>query len=187
MISIKSKVVLRPALSSRWLVCLLGIVPSSTHSSSTAASPLPSQFIPLLGDSERSYSACHASGQETLGIGGGWIRGRRWRGRRLREGDVVSRLLTFCSVICNIHGLSYSDANPSNIQAPRGHMWTHRNGSTICRRCCAAWYGSISHPKLGIGYSHGWLYSSALQRLVWQMVVDDIHFRLWRLPSYSCL
>jgi len=31
-------------------VCLLEIVPSSTRSSSTAASPLPSQFTPLLGD-----------------------------------------------------------------------------------------------------------------------------------------
>ena len=46
--------------------------------------------------------------------------------------------LVFCSVICNTYGISYSDANPSSIQAPRGHMRTYRNGSTICRRCCAA-------------------------------------------------
>jgi hypothetical protein len=126
-------------------VCLLGIVPSSTRSSSTAASPLPSQFTPLLGDTvekvrevirrvmplDKKLSALEEAEFEDEGGEEGAL-----EREMLSQGYLL--LLTFCSVICNTHGLSYSDANPSSIQAPRGHMRAHRNGSTICRRCCAA-------------------------------------------------
>ncbi len=55
------------------------------------------------------------------------------------EREMLSQgCLLFVPLFVILMDFLISDANPSSIQAPRGHMRARRNGSTICRRRCAA-------------------------------------------------
>ena len=140
MISIKSKVSLN-VMSIYQLILFVELVPSSARSSSSAATPLPTQFVPVLSDAlekvkeviqrvlplEKKLSALEEAEFEDDGGEEGAL-DREMLSQGMKASSASPQSDSFSSAL-----KQHSDANATGLSTPCDHPWASRNGSGLYR------------------------------------------------------
>jgi len=127
-------------------------VPSSARSSASAATPLPSQFVPLLGDTvedlknvihrvmpvERKLTALEEAEFEDNGGEDGAL-----------ERELLSQGLSLFVPTMFLLNQRFSDANPSRLSAEGGRSWPTWNGPGVYWFSCPSPSGGIPCTESG--------------------------------------